>query len=263
MDIVKDMSAPAFLDVGSGSVSMPRTFNCGARPEASASTAVACRWIDTARLAGPKIAFKTPTTLTTSQKRLLVDEGQQGLKNWRLNCREPREVSMAMRFLAIDRLPTWVTVRCLTTKAHSKLGCFVVLRAPEKRIGLPRLFFGTSKCSHPQEAQVLADRMECSPQTIHSCIYDIQPQDYSNAQLNLFAETRTLKPTSRRLLWWTRGAWWGIKNRSASRLGSTSAAEACCMICLKVWTLGQEMTFGCFSWAILPNCRLWVGRWSV
>lgn len=47
-------------------------------------------------------------------------------------------------------------------------------------------------------AQVLADRMEpydvmASPQTIHSCIYDIQPQDYSNAQLNLFAETRTLE----------------------------------------------------------------------
>ena len=58
---------------------------------------------------------------------------------------------------------------------------------------------GTSKCSHPQ-----AERLKCwqtgwaydvmaSPQTIHSCIYDIQPQDYSSAQLNLFAETRTLE----------------------------------------------------------------------
>lgn len=46
-------------------------------------------------------------------------------------------------------------------------------------------------------AQVIADRMapyevEAKPQTIHSCIYEIQPPDYSNAQLELFADTRVL-----------------------------------------------------------------------
>jgi ATP-dependent exoDNAse (exonuclease V) alpha subunit len=47
-------------------------------------------------------------------------------------------------------------------------------------------------------AQVLADRMApyqvlATPQTIHSCIYDIQPQDFSSSQLELFAETRVME----------------------------------------------------------------------
>jgi hypothetical protein len=46
-------------------------------------------------------------------------------------------------------------------------------------------------------AQVLARRLASTqvtvrPQTIHSCIYEIQPQDYSGQQLELFAATRPM-----------------------------------------------------------------------